>query len=58
MADLPGGLLDVYRDATWLNPVSPAVTVNRLVAWLDEHPVDAAALLPGLVKFVKDRRDL
>jgi len=58
MAVLPSGLLETYADATWRNPVAPQVTLDRLLGWLDEHPVDAAALLPGLVKFIKDRRDL
>jgi hypothetical protein len=55
---LPPGLLDVYRDVTWVNPVGTGAALDALLDWLDEHPVDGAALLPKVAAFLKTRRDL
>jgi hypothetical protein len=46
---LPHGLLDEFRQHTWVSPVSPETAIDRLLDWLEEHPADAARLLPRLI---------
>jgi hypothetical protein len=52
---LPRGLLDEFRQHTWISPVSPETAVDRLLDWLEEHPADATRLLPHLEQEIRTR---
>jgi hypothetical protein len=54
---LPPGLLEVYRDVTWVNPAGPGPAVDALLDWLDWHTTEAAALLPNLTASIKAGAD-
>lgn len=55
---LPPGMLEVYREVTWISPLGPVPALDAILDWLDHNPAEAASLLPGLAAFLKARRDL